>query len=213
MLNLIQTLAPNRDGQVLYVLQPIRRQQKSSIYLRCRIIPPTTFILSLLISFTALSQPPAPLTSTQVIYELQIKLNAQSEIDRDTAIKYFHLDSMELQEYSGLHSESSLVFGSHPFWIVSYAANTNCRFTRLIEYNKASKNFCAHMLLATDCDFDLSGDHTYRTSYRVKANTLFVYENYYRIKDEDLVLVKKKSTYSAYQFPALTRLFEDKPQQ
>ncbi len=169
-------------------------------------------LILLLLSFGAFPQKTAN-TPDPIVSDLLLKLRDHEEIDKDVAIKYLHLDSIFFQENPGIHSDSSLTFGSHIFWFVKFAAVVNCEHVWLIEYKKGSQIFENRLHIESVCDFDLSGDHTGQTHFKIKGNMLYVYENYYRIKDEDLVLVKKKSTYSAYRFPDLTAVFKKKPLQ
>lgn len=168
-------------------------------------------IILLLLSSAATSQNDGPNRSDTMVSNLLGKLTDHDEIDRDIAIRYLHLDSTELQENPAIHSDSSFSFGSHIFWIVSYAAMVNCGYKELIEYKKASRVFENKLLIETNCDFDPSGDHTTQTAFKIKGNILYLYKNYYKIRNEDLVLVKKRSTYSAYRFPTLIAMFIRKP--
>ena len=147
------------------------------------------------------------------ITDLLRKLENHEEIDRDAAVKYLHLDSVFFQEYAGIHSDSSLTFGNHIFWFVKYAALVNCEHVRLIEYEASSRVFRNRIKLKSICDFDSSGDHTGQTDFKISGSILYVYDNYYRIKDEDLVLDKKKSRFSAYRLPDFTIVFKGKPLQ
>ena len=158
-------------------------------------------IFLLLLSSPAVSQKP-----DSTINDLLRQLTNHDEIDRHQAIKYLHLDSTELQENPAIRSDSSFSFGSHIFWIISYGAVVNCSNKALIEYNEESRIFKNRLLIDTDCDFDLSGDHTTQIHFKIKGNVLYVYNNYYKIRNEDLVLDKKRSTYIAYRLPQLTSI-------
>lgn len=168
-------------------------------------------IFLLLFSSAAVSQKVVPNASDTIVNHLLQRLADHDEIDRDIAIKYLHLDSLELQENPAIQCDSSFSFGSHIFWIVSFAAVINCEYKRLIEFKKESGEFENRLRLETNCDFDLSGDHTTQTAFKIKGNMLYVYENCFNIRNEDLVLDKKHSTYSAYRFPGLTAVFIGKP--
>jgi hypothetical protein len=169
-------------------------------------------IISLLLfSSSAISQKTAANVSDTMVSNLLSKLTDHDKIDRDIAIKYLHLDSIELQENPAIQSDSSFSFGPDVFWIVSYAAVVNCEYKVLIEYKKESGVFYNWLLIETNCDFDPSGDHTTQTAFKIKGNMLYVYKNYYRIRNEDLVLNKKHSTYCAYRFPDLKAVFIGKP--
>jgi hypothetical protein len=168
-------------------------------------------IFLLLFSSAAVSQKITPNSSDTIVNYLLQSLADHDEIDRDMAIKYLHLDSFELQENPSIRCDNSFSFGSHIFWIVSFAAAINCEYKRLIEFKKDSGAFENRLRLETDCDFDLSGDHTTQTAFKIKGNMLYLYNNYFNIRNEDLVLVKKYSTYSAYRFPSLTVVFIGKP--
>ena len=172
-----------------------------------------SILFLLLFSSGAFSQMNAPNASDTTVSNLLRQLIDHDEIDRGIAIKYLHLDSAELQENAAIHSDSSFSFDSHTFWIVSFAAGVNCSFKELIEYKKESRSFENRLLIETTCDFDFSGDHTIQRAFKIKGNMLYVYRNYYRIKNEDLVLDKKHSTYSAYRLPGLTAVFVDNPLQ
>jgi toxin YoeB len=89
----------------------------------------------------AVSQKAAPNAPDTIVSNLLDKLTDHDEIARDIAIKYLHLDSIELQENPSIRSDSSFSFGSHIFWIVSYAALINCENKELIEYKKESRVF------------------------------------------------------------------------
>lgn len=181
-------------------LNPIRRTKTIKV-----------IISLLLFSSSAISQKTAATVSDTMVSNLLTKLTDHNEIDRDIAIKYLHLDSIELQENPAIQSDSSFSFGSHIFWIVSYAAVVNCEYKELIEYKKESRVFYNWLLIETNCDFDPSGDHTTQTAFKIKGNMLYVYKNYYRIRNEDLLLNKKRSTYCAYRFPDLSAVFIAKP--
>lgn len=174
-------------------------------------INPVIFIL--LFSSGAFSQVTAANAPDSILSDLLGKLQAHEEIDRDIAVKYLHLDSIFFQENAGIHSDSSLTFGSHIFWFVNYAAVVNCEHTWLIEYETGSRVFKNWLHIKTVCDFDPSGDHTGQTHFKIKGSILYVYDNYYRIRNLDLVLDKKKSTYSAYRLPDLSIIFKKNPLQ
>jgi hypothetical protein len=116
----------------------------------------TGILFLLLYSWGAFSQSPLLHVPDSMVNYLFRSLNDHEEIDRDIAIKYLHLDSFRLQENPGIHSDSSFSFGSHLFWIVSYAGIVNCAFKELIEYNKESRVFADPLELESDCDFDCS---------------------------------------------------------
>ena len=157
---------------------------------------------------TASQNPTAP---DSTLTDLLRQLTNHDEIDKDIAIKYLHLDSTSLQKNPAIHSDSSFSFGSHLFWIVSYAAVVNCSYKQLIEYNEGSQVFKNRLLIETDCDYDFSGDHTTQIKFRIKGNILYLYNNYYKIRNEDLVLDKKHSTYKTYRFPELTPISPSSP--
>lgn len=168
-------------------------------------------IFLLLYSSGAVSQKTAPNAPDSIVNDLLRKLIDQDEINRDIGIRYLHLDSTEVQENATIKSDSSFSFGSHVFWIVSYAALVNCQNKDLIEYKKESRVFENRLQLESISDFDPSGDHIRQTAFKIKGNTVYVYENYYRIRNEDLVLDKKQSTFSAFRLPDLTPVFKGKP--
>lgn len=167
----------------------------------------------LMLSSVVFSQTKSSNAPGSLVADLLHKLNDHEDIDKDVAVKYLHLDSIFFQEDPGIHSDSSLTFGQYTFWFVKFAAVVNCEHVWLIEYKKGSRVFENRLHIESVCDFDLSGDHTGQTHFKIKGNMLYVYENYYRIKNDDLVLVKKKSTYSAYRFPDLTSVFKKRPLQ
>ena len=148
-----------------------------------------------------------------IITDLLRKMENHEEIDRDAAVKYLHLDSIFFQENTGIHSDSSLTIGNHIFWFIKYAAVVNCEHMRLIDYDLASGVFRNRIKLKSICDFDPSGDHTGQTDFKIRGRVLYVYDNSYRIKNEDLVLDKKKSRFSAYRLPDFTIIFKGKPLQ
>jgi len=158
------------------VLWPIRPR---------KIIKVLLFLL--LYSFGAVSQETAPNVPDSIVKDLLRKLLDHDKIDRDIGIRYLHLDSIVVQpENPIIESDSSFSFGSHVFWIVSYAALVNCQNKDLIEYNKESQLFANRMRLESIRDFDPSGDHTRQTAFKIKGNTIYVYENYYMIRNEPL---------------------------
>jgi hypothetical protein len=172
-----------------------------------------SILFLLLFSSGAFSQTTAPNAPDTMVSNLILQLIDHDEIDRGIAIKYLHLDSGELQENAAIHSDSSFSFDSHTFWIVSFGAVVNCSNKGLIEYKKESRSFENRLLIETSCDFDFSGDHTIQRAFKIKGNMLYVYKNYYRVKNEDLVVDKKHSTYSAYRLPGLNAVFVGKPLQ
>jgi len=172
---------------------------------------PIAVIIFFLLSLSVFSQTNLPNTPDSIIENLLGQLNVQQDIDKNIAARYLNIDSFEMQQDPIIHSDSPFSFGSHTFWIVSYGAFVNCQYKRLIEYKTGSKVFRNRLLVETDCDVDFSTDHVQQTKFKTKGNILYVYENYYKIKDEDLVLVRKKSTYSAFRLPDLVSVFKNKP--
>jgi hypothetical protein len=139
------------------------------------------------------------------------RLNDQKEIDKLDAVRYLHLDSTFFQENPAIHSDSTLKLGSRFLWWVTFAAVVNCSETWLVPFDPNSRVFGQPVQVIKDCDFDPSGGHTRQTHYRKRGGLLYVYDNAYWIKGDDLVPDKKRSRYSAFRLPELTILFKGKP--
>ena len=162
----------------------------------------------------AFSQIAASKAPDSVISQLYQDILEHNEINREIAIKYLHLDSFYLAaENNMIHSDSLFFIGSHVFAIISYAAQVNCGNKQLIEYKKDANVFINRLLISSICDFDLTGNHTSQIDYKFKGNKLYIFRNYYRIKNEDLIIVRKESTFSVYGLPNLNVIILKKPQQ
>lgn len=89
------------------------------------------------------------------------------------------------------------------FIIVKFYGAINCEHKVLIEYKNDLSIFINLLHIYQVCDFDISGHHTIQRVYKFHDNKLYVYNNYYKIERELLVIDKKESDFIIYELPSL----------